>query len=137
METTVARLLQFHTFRQMQDTPKFKDKYEVKVKTPSELVDLINKKDHLVWFYAHWCWHCEIITDEWDKLITKKNDLKCDLLEIDCAAFPEIRDFMGEKVKGYPTILYIDKKFNTVNFELEQKSRTAENFVSFVEKNSN
>lgn len=134
MDNIVSKLLRFHSYRSMKN---LESHYEDKVKIPSELVERTKKNDHLVWFYAHWCGHCEVVIDEWDKLRDKSAYLGCDLLEINCGKYPKMREFMGDKVSGYPTFLYIDKNFETTDFATENVKRTAYNFEKFVKKMSN
>ena len=144
-KSTVTQLLQFYSFRAVKpEFTEFDSTFGNEVHTPKELLHKTSKRDQFVWFYADWCGFCKVVIPEWKKLMKKKFP-NCDVLQVNCDNNPAIRKYMGEKVQGFPTFLYIDKKFNctdfnefAVKFGKDDKPlpRTAENFAKFIESKS-
>lgn len=133
MSQTISRLLHFYTFRGKQTSTDFDD-FEDTVTTPKDLKETVKKDGAFVWFYAHWCHHCIVVKPEWKKLLGKTALYKSNIVAIDCAKHPEIRDYMGNDVPGFPTFLYIDKNFQTKDFADEKLPRTCKNFEAFLRK---
>lgn len=130
MQKIVSDLLQFHAYRQI--PVELENYYKDVVKTAAEFKEKTEGKQHLVWFYAHWCGHCRTVVPEWDKLKQMKN-LGCELLEIDCAKHPEIRDLMSDHISGFPTFLFIGKDIDDF-YKYHKDERTAENFAKFIQE---
>jgi len=133
MSQTISRLLQFYTFRGKPTSPDFDD-FKDTVTTPKDLKEAAKKHGALVWFYAHRCPHCVVVIPEWEKLQGKADLYKSNIVAIDCAKHEKIRDYMGDKIPGFPTFLYIDRNFNTTDFADESLPRTCNNFEAFLRK---
>ena len=133
MNQTISHLLHFYTFRGTPTSLDFDD-FKDTVTTPKHLKETAKKHGALVWFYAHWCPHCTVIIPEWEKLQRNVSQYNSKIVAIDCAKHPEIRDYMGNKVPGFPTFLYIDKDFHTTDFADEGLPRTCKNFEAFLHK---
>lgn len=143
--SVVTQLLQFHSFRatkrgRSEFSTEFDSTFGNEVHTPKELLHKTSKKNQFVWFYADWCGFCKDVIPEWKKMMKKKFD-NCELLQVNCDNNPAIRKYMGNKVQGFPTFLYIDQKFNTTDYNeyavANSKNdiplpRTAENFAKFI-----
>lgn len=91
----------------------------------------------LVWYYAPWCGHCEMMEPTWNKFIEEKNS-DSELQSLNCAKVSDsvLPKLNSEKhsVSGFPTIKFFNKGKQTKNGDFN-KERTVENLKNFSLEN--
>lgn len=92
-----------------------------------------NNSNVLVWYYAEWCGHCQMMKEEWEKLV--KSNPHVDLAKVsDDYVSPD------DNIRGYPTIkLFKSNKSasgkgnsSVINYE---GSRDADSLKTFLNEN--
>ncbi|CAA0339760.1 unnamed protein product [Arabidopsis thaliana] len=106
----------------------------VKVVVAESLDDIVFKsgKNVLIEFYAPWCGHCQKLAPILDEVaLSFQNDPSVIIAKLDATANDIPSDTFD--VKGFPTIYFRSASGNVVVYEGD---RTKEDFINFVEKNS-
>ncbi|KAL1214582.1 Protein disulfide isomerase-like 1-2 [Cardamine amara subsp. amara] len=106
----------------------------VKVVVAESLDDIVFKsgKNVLIEFYAPWCGHCQKLAPILDEVaLSFQNDPTVIIAKLDATANDIPTDTFD--VKGFPTIYFRSASGNVVAYEGD---RTKEDFISFIEKNS-
>ena len=99
----------------------------------SKLKEAQNNSNILVWYYADWCGHCQMMKDEWEKLVSSKPTVNLAKVS-DNFVSPE------DNIVGYPTLkLYKSGKSasgkgkgDVIDF---QGSRELDSFKKFLKEN--
>ena len=92
-----------------------------------------NESNILVWYYAEWCGHCQMMKEEWEKLV-KSNP------HVDLAKVSDDYISPDDNIRGYPTIKLFKSnktasgKRNTDVIDY-QGSRDAESLKTFLNEN--
>jgi len=106
----------------------------VKVVVAETLDDIVFKsgKNVLIEFYAPWCGHCQKLAPILDEVaLSFQSDSSVIIAKLDATANDIPIDTFD--VKGFPTIYFRSASGNVVVYEGD---RTKEDFISFIEKNS-
>jgi thiol-disulfide isomerase/thioredoxin len=87
----------------------------------------------LVWYYADWCGHCQMMKDEWEKLVNSNP-------HVDLAKVSDKYVSPNDNIAGYPTLKLFTKNKTAagkgVNNVIDyQGSRDAESLKQFVKEN--
>ena len=83
----------------------------------------------LVWYYAEWCGHCQMMSDSWDTFtaLLKKTNLPINTAKIEDTMISQL----GASVDGYPTIeLHKNGKLVEVYYD----ERSPKGFLKFCKK---
>ncbi|KFK42144.1 hypothetical protein AALP_AA2G217000 [Arabis alpina] len=106
----------------------------VKVVVAETLEDIVFKsgKNVLIEFYAPWCGHCQKLAPILDEVaLSFQSDSSVIIAKLDATTNDIPSDTFD--VKGFPTIYFRSASGNVVAYEGD---RTKEDFISFIEKNS-
>ena len=93
--------------------------------------NLLNNKvknnSWMIWFYADWCGHCQVMKEEWDKLTNKCKNTSLNMAKVNDQYISNLN--FNPEINGYPTIkLYKDGK----NDEDYGGERTSEAMFDFL-----
>ena len=94
-----------------------------------QTLDLINKGNVLVLYYADWCGHCVRFEPIWDKLVKQMSN-KCNMAKIESSYLDKIGDYKTH-AEGFPTIRFY--KSNSIH---PRSGRSKEIIVPQMNKQS-
>ncbi len=92
-----------------------------------------NNNKWLVFFHANWCGHCLNFMPIWNKFESQmiNNNIKLAKIDVENKKYNNITEKYKEHIKGYPTILYIDK----IRIEEYKGARTIDALTRFINNN--
>lgn len=64
-------------------------------------------------YHADWCPHCKNALPDFNNVISNSNDytkIKCEAIESEQDEFLKLEDTIKDKIQGFPTYIYCDKK---------------------------
>lgn len=92
-----------------------------------------NKSPFFVWYYADWCGHCQMMKDEWEKLVQSNPNVNLAKVSDsfvrpsdNIAGYPTLKLFNSEKTKSAA-----GKKPEIVDY---QGMRNVDSFKEFLQK---
>ena len=105
----------------------------------SKLQQVKNNKNILVWYYADWCGHCQMMKDEWEKVVKSNPNVNLAKVsdnyvkpEDNIMGFPTLKLFKSEKTPKNSAKLGKGKEPKIIDY---QGSRDADSLLKFIKEN--
>ena len=93
-----------------------------------------NSSNVLVWYYADWCGHCQMMKDEWEKLVESKPN-------VSLAKVSDTYVKPSDNILGFPTLKLFKGEKNVVGKKNDSQvidyygGRDAESLKEFLNEN--
>jgi thiol-disulfide isomerase/thioredoxin len=99
-----------------------------------DLHRILKTEPCFVKFFAPWCGYCKMMKNDWDALehVTPKN-INVTILDVENTMVEHLPPQIREHVRGYPTIMKIDKGGNEQN--IFSGNRTTGDMLNFIKQN--
>ena len=105
----------------------------------SKLQEAKNNKNIFVWYYADWCGHCQMMKDEWEKVVKSNPNVNLAKVsdtyvkpEDNIMGFPTLKLFKSEKTPKKSAKLGKGKEPKIIDY---QGSRDADSLLKFIKEN--